>query len=457
MASVYATSSGNWSDTAIWYTGSVAYNQVPLPGDVVYANGRTVTIDQNFNVASINTTALAPAVAGGTFNITGSVTITGSIGTGLTNCVTCTAPTGSTVRISGSIAGSSTTTSIYGFVHNGTGDVIVTGNINCGTTSAIGFVNNTSGSLTVNGILNSTTANNREPVANNSTGAITVNGALYGSSNGNFAFGCIRTVGTGPITINGVIYHDNAWFAALVISTNCVVNINGTTSGITGTAMSISATSASVTFNGNFSGGSAGTTPPITSTNTSTLNFIGNLTGGGATSAAAVNLTGGSFTTITGNVIASSLSHAIQSSAATATNTVNGNLISSATGTGIFPFYTTRLRVNPTAAQTFSIMNSSNALRTFATANAVTGMPSGSDVRYNTTYGITNELTGSLRVPLPQYVSQGVLVDNTSGSAVLTAADFLSAISSSSDPLAIRLRNVATVDTVGGQIAAFTP
>jgi hypothetical protein len=102
-------------------------------------------------------------------------------------------------------------------------------------------------------------------------------------------------------------------------------------------------------------------------------------------------------------------------------------------------------------------MNSSNALRTFATANAVTGMPSGSDVRYNTIYGITNELTGSLIVPLPQYVSQGVLVDNTSGSAQLTAADFLSAISSSSDPLAIRLRNVATVDTVGGQIAAFTP
>jgi hypothetical protein len=49
------------------------------------------------------------------------------------------------------------------------------------------------------------------------------------------------------------------------------------------------------------------------------------------------------------------------------------------------------------------------------------------------------------------------LVDNTTGSAVLTPAAFLSAISSSSDPLAIRLRNVATVDTVGGQIAAFTP
>jgi ethanolamine utilization microcompartment shell protein EutS len=174
MASVYATSSGNWSSTAIWYTGSVAYNQVPQSGDVVYANGSTVTIDQNFNVSSINTTALAPAVAGGGFSITGSVTITGSINGGATNCVTCTAPSGSTVRISGSIAGSSTT-GIYGFVHNGTGNIIVTGNINCGGGSiSIGFVNNTSGSLTVNGILNSNTSNNREPVANNSTGTATV-------------------------------------------------------------------------------------------------------------------------------------------------------------------------------------------------------------------------------------------------------------------------------------------
>jgi hypothetical protein len=41
----FAVASGNWSDPAIWDNGAV-----PLDGDDVYANGFTITIDQNINV-----------------------------------------------------------------------------------------------------------------------------------------------------------------------------------------------------------------------------------------------------------------------------------------------------------------------------------------------------------------------------------------------------------------------
>lgn len=85
------------------------------------------------------------------------------------------------------------------------------------------------------------------------------------------------------------------------------------------------------------------------------------------------------------------------------------------------------------------------------------GLPSASDIRSGSRYGGSNEFVGSLIVADPSNVRKGVPTDNTTGSAQLTAADFLTALSSSSDPLAVRLRNVATVDTVGGQIAAFTP
>lgn len=49
MATRFAVASGNWSNTAIWDNGAL-----PVAGDFVYANGNTVTIDQNVNVGFIS-------------------------------------------------------------------------------------------------------------------------------------------------------------------------------------------------------------------------------------------------------------------------------------------------------------------------------------------------------------------------------------------------------------------
>ena len=55
MAVVYPLANGNWSTVANWYSGGVAYGSLPLAGDDVYADGKTVTIDQDITVNLLTT------------------------------------------------------------------------------------------------------------------------------------------------------------------------------------------------------------------------------------------------------------------------------------------------------------------------------------------------------------------------------------------------------------------
>jgi hypothetical protein len=86
------------------------------------------------------------------------------------------------------------------------------------------------------------------------------------------------------------------------------------------------------------------------------------------------------------------------------------------------------------------------------------GLPLTTDVRNGISFGPTGAtLTGSLIVPTASNVRMGVPVDNTVGTAELTAEDFLNAITGSTNPMAVRLKNVATVDTVGSLFTSFNP
>jgi len=59
-------------------------------------------------------------------------------------------------------------------------------------------------------------------------------------------------------------------------------------------------------------------------------------------------------------------------------------------------------------------------------------------------------------VPTASAVSYGVPVDNTVGTSLLNPQDLFNAISSSSDPVAVRLRTTSTVQITGDQIASLT-
>ena len=88
-------------------------------------------------------------------------------------------------------------------------------------------------------------------------------------------------------------------------------------------------------------------------------------------------------------------------------------------------------------------------------AGIALGNPAITNVRRGTVYGASNELTGTMIVPTPSNVRISVPTDNTVGTGQLTAADFLAAIAASSDPIAVRLNNVSTVDTSGAQMASY--
>ena len=76
-------------------------------------------------------------------------------------------------------------------------------------------------------------------------------------------------------------------------------------------------------------------------------------------------------------------------------------------------------------------------------------------MRSGIVYGASGALTGIMNVPTPNNVRTGVSTDNTVGTGQLTAADFLAAIDASTSGIGLRFKNIATVSTVGSQLATY--
>ena len=133
MAIINAANNGNWSSAATWPSGVF-----PTAADDVFANNRTVYIDQNINVLSLNTTQGAGGVAGGRFYANqGNWTINAAniIQAGTTYCVTVTG-TGTRTLSSQFFRASDTTATTAGVLILGTTglpNVITYGNAVGGT------------------------------------------------------------------------------------------------------------------------------------------------------------------------------------------------------------------------------------------------------------------------------------------------------------------------------------
>jgi hypothetical protein len=132
----YSGASGTWSILTNWNNWQTS--SYPTPDDVVYANGKTVTIDSGITVNQI-TTASTPVggLAGGGFQITIStgITITTNISAGTTTCLTTSHNAGN-VTIVGNISGG-TSNSSHGITHSGFGTLSIVGNVNGGRFSTI--------------------------------------------------------------------------------------------------------------------------------------------------------------------------------------------------------------------------------------------------------------------------------------------------------------------------------
>lgn len=417
MALRYAVATGNWSNTATWDGGTL-----PTAADDVFSNNFTVTIDGTFTVLSIRNTlnAAAPVIAaGGQFRYAngGNLTCTAAqaifVGS-TTPTLEMTLASGNTATFTGNIL-----------------TVTNTANFNAIRLSSTGTLN-------LNGNYNIDGANNRAVILLTSTGTLNIVGDISSTvTGGGSAVNNILMTAAGTLNITG-----NVTASTNIERVSSTINSNAGTINITGNT-------------------TANTTPAIYIIGAVTYNQIGNVNASTA-QPAIYNQTTAATISVTGIITASTGAPAIYAAFAL-TNSyssgtfvkVSGNVVNSTNNMAIVA---PRVTID-TNTSTWLFQISTGGNRTLYAAGVALGNPATTNVRFGTTYGASSELTGTLRVPSAANVLSGVLTDNTTGTLLMTPADFwnyLIASGFTANSIGDRLQNAATVATTGGQIAAYT-
>ena len=376
------------------------------------------------------------------FNLSG-VTFTG----GSANPAYCIGKSSTgTITVTGNLVGGGGAVGNTAALFSNSGNTVVTGNIVASNLSV--GIQQTAGNLTVNG--NITAGTGTGVVGISLTGAasqFTIIGNVTGGS-ATSAFG-INHSGTSGSVIGNVTGGSGA--SAHGINTVGAVTVTGTVTGGAGSGASGINTTNILTVTGNVLGNiGAG----IGSSNNATV--IGNITAGSTQVGLGVlNTTANLTFTITGTVAASSTIVGIGVGGGTGNQVVNltGNMINVS---GRQAIYAQNLFISNAATSQWRLFTQGGQDKTLYSADTFPNQPTSANVRSGSLFGPANALSGSMVVPVPSDVRVNVLTDNTVGTGQsLTAADFLAAISSSADPFAQRLRNVATVDTVGSLVTGL--
>jgi hypothetical protein len=366
MAIVRAVKTGNWSDTTVWNTGAL-----PTAADDVYSNTFTVTIDTSPMVLSISNAAATGVTAGGTFvpNNGTTLTVTGAgVAAGAVPCFVSSLTTGQSCTLVGKITGGTGGTFAYGANNTSTGTLNIVGDVNGGTGN---------GPIGVN---------------NNSTGTVNITGNCTASS-ANFG-GAVTNAAGGTVNITG----------------NCT------------------------------GGGNAGSAWAAANSSTGVLNITGSIIGG-SQMAGVINNSTGTMTCV-GTAQASSTQPAIDPGASVSQITIlTGPLICFSpndASAGVNPCLARRWFPADTGLSTFryemrgQTTSGSPAVRPtrnlYLTNAYDAGYPAAGNVRSGTTYGAGGSLTGTCAVPPAASVGVGVPVDNTTGTAAITAASIRSAM-----------------------------
>jgi hypothetical protein len=234
------------------------------------------------------------------------------------------------------------------------------------------------------------------------------------------------------------------------------INITGSVSGGTSNSFTAGAANAIYSIVGatiNITG-NINTNIAVTITlSGGTLNIIGNVTGGN-TFPAINNITNAATISLLGITTSGSASAAVSGLLGTFVK-VRGNVVNTDTYAAILAG---RIVIDDNVTS-WQFKDSTNTIiRTLYTAGVALGNPATSNVRFGTTYGASGELTGTMRVPSVENVLQGVEVDNTVGTLLMTPAQCWNYLISSgfvANSIGDRLQNAATVSTTGGQIASF--
>jgi len=403
---------------------------------------------------------------GGSFTLAANYNVTGAyIQAGSANCLTVSAAASSTLAGCRAIGSAFTlSTRAIAFSSSGTltlnGIVAIGGRV-AGTTAADGAhaIESTSAAGTVAFTNASTLTGGFAALAlglnNASTGAVTITSSTAtGGQQGN----ALNNTSTGTIPVTSSAVSGGT-------SSTSIYGIQNTSTG------TITVTSSTVT------GGSASNTDGIRNASTGTITITSStVTGGGGGSAFGLNnvstgtitatsttLTGGSGTTATGlnnfstgtivstgDITASNSANGLASASTAASVKVSGSLIGSANGTAAV--YSPKFLIDPTPsiAKIRQAKNGSTTYSDFFTADNSLGQAAITDVRFGTVYA-SGALTGVAYIPSASSVAFGVPVDNTTGTATLTAANVRAALGMASANLDTQL---AAIPTAAGNASA---
>lgn len=323
--------------------------------------------------------------------------------------------------------------------------------------------------------------------ANNfSTGTMTVDGDVHAGL-GASAAGVNNQVAGGTLIVNGDVYaHQDAGAGTGLISTGTLTMVGnvygGRGNGVVGVNLGSAAVSSTVT--GDVYGGVGPANNGITVAGTHSLTVNGNVRGGGGNTSHGVSSTGSGTIVINGEAIGGTgttcIGVNVTSTADVTVDTAVGNDFpfdgiplpnpgTNAQGTsivkirrmrfgkgGMFP-YTGRTLIVDHATNRALVHQSPNGEITTIGKTAA-DYPAESDVRGGSPYG--GSLEGTVALPVASQVGAGVPVDGTVGTAALEEGDVGRAVAEYPTASAIlglgaRVKNVATVDSTGAQLAAL--
>jgi hypothetical protein len=445
MPNIKAQANGNWSATATWAGGVV-----PVAGDSVWANNFNVTINQDINVTSLNTTAVTgipfnggstSSNAGGTFtagNLVANITVV-DITAGTTSCLSVlNTNLALNITSTGNINGSSVVVGQVGINYNGIGTCLINAvNINSGTVatlsgSGIGTTTNATSNVTITG---NVYGRNSSALSFGGTGTITFTGTV------NFVTGAtnapIIISNTGTTTINADLIAPAAinQTMATVNSTTGIVNFVGTVQANTSIASTPCInhnSTAIVNITGNCTGGASGSFA-VQNNSTGTVNINGTATGGSNGGIAAFNQSTGtlSVTRAKGNGFGLGSVGILAATGLSSSNIGSINIVRELEfgPLGMSPIGAVPIRLLPSLSNVAIFYTSTGGTKTLIDDAAVADFPATSNVRSGTTYNFGN-LTGTLAVPPVGSVALGVPVDATTGTAVLTSANVQTALTS---------------------------
>jgi hypothetical protein len=350
-----------------------------------------------------------------------------------------------TIQITGNVACNNITNgTTYGGTNGGVFNLNDNSSLSASNVAEVGthclLLSGTNSSLVYGNIVGGAGAGSNG-ILKSGTGNLVIYGQLTGGSRsgsgGQNGHGISITGSSGNVTVYG--------------------NLNGSSANAIATGLSNTSTG-SVTVYGNLNGATASA---LSNTSTGPVTVIGNLNG--STAAGLSNTSTGSVTVL-GNVIGNSRGGSgIASTNAAANVRISGNLIGAPNG--IPAVYAAAYTVNPVPYQTYiryanngTGVGSDAYLYHYTTDSlSAFSMPPVSAVRAGVQYA-DNTLTGTCQIPSVSSVAFGALVDNTTGTATLTSTLWETPISSltATNSVGARLKNSATVESVGRIIASFS-